>query len=56
MAASFMSSCYQAEFRCAIEQMGIVLGIARDIFPAEPEAEWDLRAVEKLAGEGGNEF
>jgi hypothetical protein len=52
MAASFMASCYQAEFLFAIEQTGIVRGIERVIFSAEPEADGNLGAVEELAGEG----
>jgi len=51
MAASFMSSCYQAEFRFAIEQTGIVRRIERAIFSAEPKADGNLRAVEEWAGE-----
>jgi hypothetical protein len=48
-----MASGYQAEFRFAIEQTGIVRRIERAIFPSEPEADGDLRAGEELAGVGG---
>jgi hypothetical protein len=51
MAAIFMSSCYQAEFSFAIEQTSIVRRIERAISSTKPEADGDLRAVEKLAGE-----
>ena len=39
MPAIFMASCYQAEFRFAIEQTGIVRRIERVIFFAAPEAD-----------------
>ena len=52
MAESFMASCYQAEFRFAIEQTGIVRRIERVLFSAKPEADGNLRAVEELAGKG----
>ena len=55
MAVIFMASGYQDEFRLAIEQAGIVRRIERVIFPAEPEADGNLRAVEELAGEGRSE-
>ena len=53
MALVFMTSCYQAEFRFAIEQTSIVREIKRAIFPAEPEADGNLRAVKELSVEAG---
>jgi hypothetical protein len=52
MAAGFMASGYQAEFRFAIKQTGNVRRIERVFFPEESEADGNLRAVEELAGEG----
>jgi hypothetical protein len=43
MAAGFMESGYQAEFRFAIEQTGVVRILERSIFPAESEADGDGR-------------
>ena len=49
MAAIFMASCYQAEFRFASGQTGIVREIESVIFFAEPKADGERRAGEERA-------
>ena len=52
MAESFMTSCYQAEFGFASEQIGIIRRIERVIFSEKPKTDRTLRAGDEPAGEG----
>ena len=49
MAAIFMASCYQAEFRHTSGKKGNGRSIVRILFRKEPETHGNLRAGEELA-------